>query len=95
MMWELNQEADAVPARLLGDNETGIGRGKLAEASSAFVGVVGTEIKLLSPRDPESKGMAERMNGFIRRGFMPGRDFVDPHDFNDQLDAWPPRANAR
>lgn len=57
--------------------------------------MLGTEIKLLPPRDPESKGMVERMNGFFRRGFMPGRDFIDPHDFNDQLDAWLPRANAR
>lgn len=94
-MWELIQEADAVPARLLWDNETGIGRGKLTEAASAFAGVLGTEIKLLPPRDPESKGMVERMNGFFRRGFMPGRDFIDPHDFNDQLHAWLPRANAR
>ncbi|WP_227878547.1 HTH domain-containing protein [Arthrobacter dokdonensis] len=94
-MWELIQEAEAVPARLLWDNETGIGRGKLTEAASAFAGVSGTEIKLLPPRDPESKGMVERMNGFFRRGFMPGRDFIDPHDFNDQLIAWLPRANAR
>ena len=39
--------------------------------------------------------MVERMNGFFRRGFMPGRRFEDPHDFNDQLDAWLPKANAR
>ncbi|WP_026553854.1 IS21 family transposase [Arthrobacter sp. 35W] len=94
-MWELLQDAAAVPARLLWDNETGIGRGKLTEAASAFAGVLGTEIKLLPPRDPEFKGMVERMNGFFRRGFMPGRDFLDPHDFNDQLDAWLPKANAR
>ncbi|WP_303389232.1 hypothetical protein [Arthrobacter sp.] len=56
---------------------------------------MGTEIKLLIPMDPESKGMVERMNGFFRCGFMPGRVFIDPHDFNDQLDAWLPRANAR
>lgn len=94
-MWELIREADAVPARLVWDNETGIGRGKLTEAASAFAGVLGTEIRLLPPRDPESKGMVERMNGFFRRGFMPGRRFEDPHDFNDQLDAWLPKANAR
>ncbi|MGA7205018.1 MAG: IS21 family transposase [Specibacter sp.] len=94
-MWELLQEAAAVPAKLVWDNETGIGRGKLTEAASAFAGVLGTEIRLLPPRDPESKGMVERMNGFFRRGFMPGRDFTDPHDFNDQLDAWLPTANAR
>ena len=94
-MWELLQETAAVPAKLVWDNETGIGRGKLTEVASAFDGVLGTEIRLLPPRDPESKGMVERMNGFFRRGFMPGRDFTDPHDFNDQLDAWLPKANAR
>lgn len=94
-MWSLLLDAAAVPHRLVWDNETGIGRGKLTEAASAFVGVLGTEIKLLPPRDPESKGMVERMNGFFRRGFMPGRTFTHPDDFNDQLNGWLTRANAR
>ncbi|MBO1267949.1 hypothetical protein [Arthrobacter cavernae] len=70
-MWDLLQDAAAVLPGLLWDNGPGIGRGKLTEAASAFAGVLGTEIRLLPPRDPESKGMVERMNGFFRRGFMP------------------------
>ncbi|PYI37253.1 hypothetical protein CVS30_16630 [Arthrobacter psychrolactophilus] len=61
-MRELIQEAEAVPARLLWNNETGIGRGKLTEAASAFAGVLGTEIKHLPLRDPDSKGMVDGVN---------------------------------
>ncbi len=53
------------------------------------------EIKLLPPRDPESKGMVERMNRFFRQRFMPGRDFRSPADFNRQLEDWLPKANHR
>ena len=59
-MWSLLQEAEAVPARLIWDNETGIGRGKLTEPAAAFAGTLGTQIKLLKARDPESKGVASR-----------------------------------
>ena len=94
-MWSLLQDAQAVPARLLWDNETGIGRGKLTDPAAAFAGVLGTEIKLLRARDPESKGMVERMNRFFRQRFMQGRQFASPQDFNAQLDEWFPIANAR
>lgn len=94
-MWSLLQEAQAVPKRLLWDNETGIGKGKLTDAAAAFAGTLGTEIKLLKARDPESKGGVERMNRFFRQRFMPGRDFTSPQDFNAQLEQWLPKANAR
>ncbi|WP_253259534.1 Mu transposase domain-containing protein [Subtercola boreus] len=94
-MWSLIEEAQAVPARLTWDNETGIGRGKLTEPAAAFAGTLGTEIKLLKARDPESKGGVERMNRFFRSRFMPGRDFTSPDDFNTQLAEWLPIANAR
>ncbi|WP_449374239.1 Mu transposase domain-containing protein [Arthrobacter psychrolactophilus] len=80
-MWELIQEAEAVPPRLLWDNETWIGRGKLTEAASAFAGVLGTEIKLLPPRDLSPREWWIELTGPFRRGFLPGRDFIDPHDF--------------
>jgi transposase len=94
-MWSLLEQAQAVPMRLVWDNETGIGKGKLTVRAAAFAGTLGCEIKLLPPRDPESKGMVERMNRFFRQRFMPGRTFASPHDFNDQLDLWLPKANAR
>ena len=94
-MWSLIVEAGAVPARLTWDNETGIGRGKLTDSAAAFAGTLGTEIKLLKARDPESKGGVERMNRFFRSRFMPGRIFASPDDFNTQLNEWLPTANAR
>jgi hypothetical protein len=54
-----------------------------------------TRIRLAPPRDPEFKGMVERNNGFFETSFLPGRAFAGPADFNDQLSAWLPRANAR
>ena len=94
-MWSLLQAAGAVPHRLLWDNETGIGRGKLTERAAAFAGTLGTEIKLLKARDPESKGGVERRNRFFRSSFMPGRIFASPDDFNEQMGDWLPVANAR
>ena len=89
-MWSLLQAARAVPKRLLWDNETGIGRGKLTERTAAFAGTLGTEVKLLKARDPESKGMVERRNRFFRSSFMPGRAFASPQDFNEQMASWLP-----
>ena len=94
-MWSLLQAAGAVPKRLLWDNETGIGRGKLTERTASFAGTLGTEVKLLKSRDPESKGMVERRNRFFRSSFMPGRVFASPQDFNEQMAAWLPVANSR
>lgn len=94
-MWSMLQAAEAVPARLTWDNEAGIGRGKLTEPAAAFAGTLGTQIQLLKARDPESKGMVERMNRFFRSRFMSGRTFTSPDDFNEQLTAWLPVANNR
>jgi transposase len=94
-MWALLQDAQAVPSRLLWDNESGIGRRRPTEPVAAFAGSLGLEVKLLPPRDPESKGMVERMNRFFRQRFMPGRDFRSPADFNGQLEDWLPKANHR
>lgn len=94
-IWFLLQEAGAVPTRLIWDNETGIGRGKVTESAATFAGTLGTQITLLNARDPESKGMVERANRFFRSRFMPGRTFTPPDDFNEQLALWLPIADAR
>lgn len=58
-----------------------------------FAGSLATKIVLLRPRDPESKGIAERRNGFFETSFMPGRTFSSPADFNDQFTEWLATAN--
>lgn len=93
---ELIQQLGWVPRRLIWDNEPGIGRGKRhAEGVSSFMGTLATKLVLLPPRDPESKGVVERRNGWFETSFMPGRSFASPADFNEQFTDWLGRANAR
>ncbi|KQP67830.1 transposase [Microbacterium sp. Leaf288] len=94
--WELIQQLGRVPRRLLWDNEPGIGRGqRRADGVAAFMGTLATKLVLLPPRDPESKGVVERRNGWFETSFMPGRSFTSPADFNTQFTDWLGRANAR
>ena len=94
--WELIQQLGRVPRRLIWDNEPGIGRGqRRAEGVASFMGTLATKLVLLPPRDPESKGVVERRNGWFETSFMPGRRFASPADFNDQFTDWLTRANAR
>ncbi|MDB5770676.1 MAG: transposase, partial [Burkholderia sp.] len=81
--WELIERLGRVPRRLLWDNEPGISRGKRhAVGVDAFMGTLATRLVLLPPRDPESKGIVERRNGWFETSFMPGRSFASPADFN-------------
>ena len=64
-------------------------------AARSFAGTLGTRIYQAAPRDPETKGVIERANGFFETSFLPGRSFTSPSDYNSQLAAWLPRANAR
>jgi hypothetical protein len=94
--WELISEFGRVPRRLIWDNEPGIGRGqRRAEGVAAFMGALATRLVLLPPKDPESKGIVERRNGWFETSFMPGRAFASPADFNDQFADWLSRANRR
>ena len=96
-MWSLlASQLQAVPRRLIWDNEAGIGRrGRLADGVSGFTGALGARIVQLKPFDPESKGVVERANGYLETSFLPGRAFTCPGDFNEQLARWLPRANSR
>jgi transposase len=94
--WELIQQLGRVPRRLIWDNEPGIGRGhRRAEGVATFMGTLATRLVLLPPKDPESKGLVERRNGWFETSFMPGRTFASPGDFNDQFTDWLTTANGR
>ena len=94
--WELVQRLGRVPRRLIWDNEAGIGKGQRhALGVDAFMGTLAAKLVLLPPRDPESKGIVERRNGWFETSFMPGRDFASPADFNAQFSDWLTGANAR
>ncbi|MCK3769775.1 IS21 family transposase [Microbacterium aerolatum] len=94
--WELLQQIGAVPRRFIWDNEPGIGRGpRRSEGVASFMGTLAAKLVLLPPRDPESKGIVERRNGWFETSFMPGRSFASPADFNGQFTDWLQLANAR
>jgi hypothetical protein len=59
------------------------------------MGTLATRLVLLPPKDPESKGIVERRNGWFETSFMPGRSFDSPLDFNEQFADWLSRANRR
>jgi transposase len=89
-MWRvLFQDIGAIPRTLLWDNESGIGqRGRLAQGVAGFCGVLGTRLIQARPYDPETKGLVERANGYLRTSFLPGRSFASAADFNAQLTGW-------
>lgn len=94
--WELIRQLGRVPRRLIWDNEPGIGRGqRRADGVASFMGTLATKLVLLPPKDPESKGVVERRNGWFETSFMPGRTFTSPVDFNVQFSDWLARANTR
>jgi transposase len=98
--WELLAELGAVARTLVWDNEGAVGRwvsGKpvLAGEFQAFRGTLGIKVYQARPRDPETKGLVERANGYLETSFIPGRVFASPDDFNRQLAAWLTKANSR
>jgi transposase len=98
--WALLTGLGAVPRALVWDNEAAVGSWKAGKPAltrdfEAFRGTLGIKVVQLRPRDPESKGLVERANGYLETSFLPGRVFSSPHDFNDQLTDWLVRANQR
>jgi len=96
-MWEIIGGWGRCPRNLLWDRESAIGgAGKPSTEAAAFAGTLGVRITLTPARDPESKGLIERRNGYFETSFLPGRSFVSPFDFNAQIEAWLTTvANAR
>jgi transposase len=98
--WETICRLGAVPRALVWDNEGAVGawrrgRPQLTAAFQAFRGLLGCGVILCRPRDPESKGLVERANGYLETSFLPGRSFACPADFNAQLTDWISLANGR
>jgi len=98
--WSLLQVMGAVPKELVWDNEPAVGswragKPRLAEEFEVFRGTFGISVHQCRPRDPEAKGLVERMNGYFETSFLPGRTFTGPADFNTQISDWLVRANGR
>ena len=98
--WELLRGWGRLPKTLVWDNESAVGRWRagrpeLTRSMNEFRGTLGIGVRLCAPRDPESKGMVERANGYLETSFLPGRAFTGPADFNGQLTGWLDLANRR
>jgi transposase len=98
--WRLMVGLEAVPRTLVWDGEGAIGRwrgGKteLTTDCQGFRGVLGTNVIVLKPREPEHKGIIERAHDYLERSFLPGRTFAGPGDFNTQLQGWLATVNTR
>ncbi len=92
-LWQLG----ALPDTLVWDRQAGI-HGYDGRPSVEFAGFCG-QLKVgwhfCAPADPQAKGAVERLQGFLETNFEPGRCFANELDFQDQLDGWFVKANAR
>ena len=86
-----------LPRTLVWDRQAGIHGhgGRPTEAFAAFCGQLRVDWHFCEPADPQAKGAVERLQGYAETNFEPGRVFANELDFQDQLDAWFDRVNAR
>jgi transposase len=86
-----------LPRTLVWDRQAGIHGhgGRPTDAFAAFCGQLRVDWRFCGPADPQAKGAVERLQGYAETNFEPGRRFVTELDFQDQLDAWFGRVNAR
>jgi transposase len=87
----------ALPKELVWDRQAGIHghAGRPSEAFAAFCGQLKVAWRFCEPADPQAKGAVERLQGYAETNFEPGRRFANELDFQDQLDAWFAKVNAR
>lgn len=70
------------------EDDAGVRRAKLNPTFQAFAGHWGFAIRLCRPYRAKTKGKVESGVKYIKRNFVPGRQFADLEDFNAQLAAW-------
>jgi transposase len=87
----------ALPRTLVWDRQAGIHGhgGRPSDAFAAFCGQLKIDWHFCEPADPQAKGAVERLQGYAETNFEPGRAFANELDFQDQLDGWFTRVNAR
>lgn len=71
------------------------GGGRPTESYAAFCGQLPVDWYFCEAKDPQAKGVVERLQGYLETNFEPGRHFANHLDFQLQLDAWFEKANAR
>lgn len=71
------------------------GGARPTDAYAAFCGQLLLDWYFCEAKDPQAKGVVERLQGYLETNFEPGRRFANHLDFQLQLDAWFEKANAR
>jgi transposase len=92
-LWSLGALAET----LVWDRQSGLhaGGGRPTVPFAAFCGQLAVGWHFCARRDPQAKGVVERLQDFLERSFEPGRRFANELDFQAQLDTWfDERANA-
>ena len=86
-----------LPQTLVWDRQAGIHArdGRPTVEFAAFCGQLKVDWHFCAGADPQAKGVVERLQGYLETNFEPGRCFANELDFQDQLDAWFVKANAR
>jgi len=87
-----------LPETLVWDREGALhaGGGRPTDPFAAFLGELRLSWRFLEPHDPQSKGVVERLQGYLETSFEPGRSFANELDFQAQLERWfCERANVR
>jgi transposase len=87
-----------LPQTLVWDREGALhaGRGRPSDSFAAFCGELRVGWRFLEARDPQSKGVVERLQGYLETSFEPARRFANELDFQERLDRWfDERANLR
>jgi transposase len=93
-LWSLG----ALPQTLVWDRQAGLHAtgGRPTTEFAAFCGQLRVDWHFCDARDPQAKGVVERLQDFLERSFEPGRTFANELDCQLQLDCWfDERANGR
>jgi transposase len=87
----------ALPRMMVWDREGSLhaGGGRPTEVYAGFCGQLPVDWYFCEAKDPQAKGVVERLQGYLETNFEPGRRFANQLDFQLQLDAWFQKANAR
>jgi transposase len=86
----------ALPSKLVWDREGAIApQGRPTQDFLAFCGELSLGWVILDAGDCQAKGALERSHRFLHGNFEAGRRFANALDFQDQLDRWCERINAR
>jgi transposase len=92
-LWSLG----ALPQVLVWDRQAGLHArdGRPTDEFAGFCGELKVDWRFCEAADPQAKGAVERLQGFAETNFEPGRTCFNEVDFQDQLDGWFARVNAR